>query len=69
MARWQSWIWTALLTLLCGLSLTGCRQYDVSQKPTLRDQVSDGTARLKTRPGMRSGMSDTAQDIERSVGY
>ena len=60
--------------LVAAALLPGCRQYATSNGPTLRDQVpqdtSGASARLRVKsPGQRTGMSSTAQDIERSVGY
>ncbi|HEY1602582.1 MAG TPA: hypothetical protein VGG64_23460 [Pirellulales bacterium] len=68
--------WCLIGTTIVGAFVcasTGCRQYATSTQPTLRDEMpqdsSAASARLRLKPGMRSGTSSMAQDIERSVGY
>jgi len=60
------------IALAATLAPVGCRQYDV-QGSKVRGYVprdtSEASARMRVDPGLRSGLSSTAQDIERSVGY
>jgi len=57
--------WTTLV-------LCGCRQYEVQgsrlRAPAPRDPNA-AAARLRLRPGLRAGMSETSQDVEHSLGY